>query len=114
MKPSEYIRRGGETPPEGIDTHPEPYVRCGGVLSVASGRGQCALRQGHKGPHRTSGGTQWGGLPPEPSPETRPSFAPSDYEGMGASSVCGVCGGMQVRTGMCEVCTSCGTSGGCG
>lgn len=27
---------------------------------------------------------------------------------------CFACGGMTVRTGTCETCTSCGTSGGCG
>lgn len=27
---------------------------------------------------------------------------------------CFACGGMTVRTGSCETCTTCGTSGGCG
>lgn len=31
-----------------------------------------------------------------------------------SGNACGVCGGMMVRTGTCETCTSCGTTGGCG
>ena len=138
MKPSEYILDGGETPPPGIDTHPEPYEQCPATYGGVPGHLRCAKRAGHTGPHVSSDGkVKWGkmglqrpdpvrvavtlddegrvtgmqGAPPPNRTLLQPSGKALGYTGI----PCDSCGSLNtVRNGKCLQCMDCMASGECG